>query len=372
MAQDEKELILGIDLNTDYIQVSYWHTDQTEEPQSLDAKENTALLAPEEFLRSYLDEYLPEMNPRGRYDRIRMMVTVRNLTEELNDKLIEVLVSFGPDRKDCYTQDYLSSFYYYAVNQKRELWAQDVALFAYEDPFIVGYILHIDRTKKPAVAQVEEIARQLMDEDTRAGRSDEDWAREKDRLFFELMKKVFAGRNVSVSYLIGDYFNKSWAQRSIQFLCTQRKAYQGMNLCSKGACYAALERAGRIQIRDMIFGGRDVVNRNISMEMKIRGKESLYPVVTAGVNWFEVHTTFEFIPHGESQIRLISSSADSAETTRHVMRLPGLPKRPDRATRLRMTVYFTSPACCRVEVEDLGFGGLYKSSGLTWSREIFI
>ena len=54
----------------------------------------------------------------------------------------------------------------------------------------------------------------------------------------------------------------------------------------------------------------------------------------------------------------------------HSMRLPHLPQRPDRATRLRLTVYFSSPTHCHLEVEDLGFGELYRSSGLTWKREI--
>ena len=37
------------------------------------------------------------------------------------------------------------------------------------------------------------------------------WNEERDRLFFELLKKLFERRVVTVSYLIGSYFNKSWA-----------------------------------------------------------------------------------------------------------------------------------------------------------------
>ena len=48
------------------------------------------------------------------------------------------------------------------------------------------------------------------------------------------------------------------------------------------------------------------------------------------------------------------------------MDLPGLPERPARASRLRLTAACTSRDMCRVTVEDLGFGGFYESSGLTW------
>ena len=54
----------------------------------------------------------------------------------------------------------------------------------------------------------------------------------------------------------------------------------------------------------------------------------------------------------------------------HMMRLAGLPHRPSRATRVRMTIYFSAPGCCHIEVEDLGFGEFYRSTGMVWKREI--
>ena len=63
----------------------------------------------------------------------------------------------------------------------------------------------------------------------------------------KLLKKLFERRVVSVSYLIGSYFNKSWAVQSIKFLCLQMRCiFREKNLYSKGACYAAMERSGLI------------------------------------------------------------------------------------------------------------------------------
>lgn len=209
-----------------------------------------------------------------------------------------------------------------------------------------------------------------MDDSVRAGRSDQDWNREKDRLFFELLKKVFERRTVSVSYLMGDYFNKSWAERSIQYLCYKRHAFQGMNLYSKGACYAAMERAGLIGDRGILFKGRDMITVNLGMEMRIRGKESYYTLIEAGINWYEAHHVCEFIPDNEWEIRLVSKGLAEGDVVVHSMRLPHMPARPNRASKLRMTVYFSSPTHCHVEIEDLGFGEMYKPSGLVWKREI--
>ena len=422
MIHESKELILGIELSEDYAQMTYYHqsvkepltlagvqgTDQYQIPMALRQRADGSWQfwdgAPQlegeqkdlcrisnlfgkiirqepiedsgqtfeaaRILSIYFKTCLAQLKLLTQNTKVQVMVTVRELTEHLSEVIAEALTGCGIDRKQIYVQDYQSSFYYYTVNQKKELWYQDVALLTYEDEAIVGYILHIDRGTRPALAKVEKIARQPMDEAVRAGRSEQDWNREKDRLFFELLKKVFERRTVSVSYLMGDYFNKSWAERSIQYLCYKRHAFQGMNMYSKGACYAAMERAGLIADRGILFSGRDMLTVNLGMEMRIRGKETYYPLIEAGINWYEAHHVCEFIPDGEQEIRLLSKPISGGESVVHSLRLPHLPARPNRAVRLRLTVYFSSPTHCQIEIEDLGFGELYKSSGLSWKREI--
>lgn len=424
MIQATNELILGIDLQEEYTQVTYFHK-SLKEPLTLDLTpgENQSLLPnalrldaagewhfwngePEteqeadqkdrlriEGVYQKMQEGRPIQTPEGEMQpqellaayfglcfrlpgiqtqnaQLHVMVTVKELSEQLNELLVQSLALAGADPRNSYLQDHLSSFFYYTVNQKKELWYRDVALLEYEKESMVGYVLHIDSSTRPAIARVEKAAVQPVNDEVRAGRDEEEWNREKDRLFFELLKKVFERRNVSVSYLMGDFYSKSWAQRSIQFLCYKRHAFQGKNLYSKGACYAAMERAGLLGSKGVLFGGRDMVQINLGMEMRIRGKENYYPLINAGVNWYEARHVCELIPRGEKQIRILSTPMTQGETVEHLLRLTGLPERPDRATRLRLSVSFLAPGRCKVEAEDLGFGGFYKSSGLKWSREI--
>lgn len=424
MIQATNELILGIDLQEEYTQVTYYHksvrepltlsiTPQENQPllpmavrqdaegiwhfwngepeteENEDKKDRVRIsgiyqkmtegkpvptgdgeMKMQELLAVYFGLCFRLPGILTQNARMHVMVTVKELTEELNALLNQALAQAGIEPDNIYLQDHLSSFFFYTVNQKKELWYQDVALLEYENQEMVGYVLHIDSSTRPAIARVEKAAVQPVNEEVRAGRSEDEWKKEKDRLFFELLKKVFERRNVSVSYLMGDFYSKSWAQRSIQFLCYKRHAFQGKNLYSKGACYAAMERAGLTAGKGVIFGGRDMVQVNLGMEMRIRGKENYYPLVNAGVNWYEAKHVCELIPRGEKQIRILSTPMTQGETVEHLLRLPGLPERPDQATRLRLAVTFTSPGTCRIQVEDLGFGGLYKSSGLKWSREI--
>lgn len=430
MIQETNELVLGIELNEQYAQITYYHQSVREpmtlgassdpdhallpmgmrqdgkgkwhlwdgkdapaageskgaRPETQDryritdlyrkiARQETILACgksygPKELLAIYFRLCLAKLKPAAQDVRLSVMVTVRELDDLWSTVIVDALEENGLDRKQIYVQDFFSSFFYHTINQKKELWYQDVALLTYEEGAIVGYVLHIDRGMRPAIASVYEVARQPMGEEVRSGRSDSEWKKEKDRLFFELLKKVFERRNVSASYLMGDYFNKSWAERSIQFLCYRRHAFQGRNLYSKGACYAVMERVGLIEDHGIIFSGRDMIERNLGMEMRVRGKTSYYPLVSAGINWYEAHHVCEFIPDGEHEIRMVSQPMAEGESIVHLMRLPGLPQRPNRATRLRMTVYFSSASCCHIEVEDLGFGGLYRSSGQCWKREL--
>ena len=385
MIQERNDLILGLQLCEKYAQLTYYNNTM-KEPVTVSpgGDENYPIEMPGQVwaaacskekpldeLTAFLGKTLELVSGMGQIGDIRIMVCVPELVPLLDERIPAAFGQLGIQRKDIFLQDYKSSFYYYTINQKKELWNGDVALLEYQDEIMTGYVLHIDKTTKPALVTVEEAGRQPVRESMREDRTQEEWDKERDRLFFELLKKVFDRRSVVTSYLIGDYFDQSWAARSFQYLCYHRHAFQGKNLFTKGACYAAMERTGILTVPDMLFMGADIIHENLGITMRIRGKEVYYPLVTAGVNWYEAHHTCEFIPDGEKSITIITKPMTGGQEVLHILRLTDFPDRPNRATRLRLTVYFISAVCCVVEVEDLGFGGFYRPSGKKWKREIY-
>ena len=208
MIQETNELMLGIELNEQYAQITYYHQ-SVREPMTLGASSNSdhALLpmgmrpdshgrwhlwdgksapadgvadlygrisrqetvscggrsySPAELLSVYFQLCLSKLKLASQDVRLHVMVTVRRLDDVWSAVIVEALEKNGLDRKQIYVQDFFSSFYYHTINQKKELWYQDVALLTYEDEAIVGYVLHIDRSTRPAIAAVNEIARQPM------------------------------------------------------------------------------------------------------------------------------------------------------------------------------------------------------------------
>lgn len=378
-------MILGLQLDASYAQLTYYSSAMKEPVTvSADGESESYLIpmdktaweqanspqGPMENLVSFIRRCLEPVASLGEPADMRIMVSVRVMDEVVGQRIPQALEQIGVERKYVFLQDYKSSFYYYTINQKKELWSGDVALLEYEDETMVGYVLHINKSTRPALVTVEEAARQPVNDKVRDGREGEAWDRERDRLFFELLKKVFERRNVTTSYLLGDYFDKEWAKRSFQYLCFHRHAFQGKNLFTKGACYGAMERMGLFGTQDMLFMGADLVHENLGMNMRIRGRETYYPLITAGVNWYEAHHVCEFIPDQERSIAIITKPMTGGQEVSHLLRLTHIPQRPNRATRLRMSVYFVSSTRCRVEVEDLGFGEFYRPSGKKWEREI--
>ena len=65
----------------------------------------------------------------------------------------------------------------------------------------------------------------------------------------------------------------------------------------------------------------------------------------------------------------VVSIPEETEKKRVAMALDGLPKRPNRTSRLSLTLKYVSPRDCEITVKDLGFGEMYPSSGKIW-REL--
>lgn len=223
MIEEKRDLILGLQLCENCVQLTYYNNTM-KEPATLsaDGEKDSYLfpVKPEEWaaatekekpnreLKELFSRCLDRVKTLGKMEDIRIMVTVPELVSPLDERIPGTLEEMGIERKYIFLQDYKSSFYYYTVNQKRELWSGDVALLEYEEDTMNGYVLHVDKSTKPALVTVEKAASQKMDESARDGRPEEEWNRERDRLFFELLKKVFERRNVTTSYLMGDYLDR--------------------------------------------------------------------------------------------------------------------------------------------------------------------
>lgn len=387
MVIEQSGIAVGFDLGRDYSQITFCSRSSAEPitvmQTGADGRKSSLIPTPEglfakveqkdahavELLCDYFRQCFDLMKTAGRPEGMTVMVTMHEMKGVWADAIKNALRRMGIPSAGIFLQGHLESFYTYAMNQKKELLMYHIALLEYDRDSITAWHLWLERRTKPVLARTEKCFRLFLDRKARKGRGDEDWGKLRDGLLHKNLEKMFENVPFSCVYLVGKEFDNGWMDKSLRFLCRKRHVFQGENLYTRGACYAAMEENGANRLKGVLYAGEDMVSHNVGMWMEIRGEGGYYPLVNAGVNWYMAEHTCEFLLKGENDIILYSRSI-KGEEMEHTLSLNELPERPKRATRIRLTVRFTAKNRCRVLAEDLGLGELYPSSQKKWEATI--
>ena len=286
-----------------------------------------------------------------------LMITVPHVTRCMVENVRKACEVMGFSRKRCFLQDYEESFYYHTMCQKADIWSRNVALFTFDQDGVAYARLEMDKKTKPVQVRVSKGKRITLHQDPV----------ERDFEFYELVQDSLGNDVFSSIFLVGDGFDREWAVRSVPLLCRhQRHVFYGNNLFAKGACYGAKEKVEERNLKGYLYAGSDLVRMNVGMEMLVYGSPAYHSLISAGVNWYEAEGGCELLLDDTRELTFVVSNMENTKKERYSMALPGLPERPAKATRLRLHLEFESASQCNIEVEDLGFGELYPSSGLVW------
>ena len=385
MTKEQNEVMVGFDLCYESSQITFYHKKNIE-PKTVSAVaegEKYQIPTPKDMfplveqraelgvalLFNFFKTCFDKLPVSGGGEQFTVMVTMEKMKPVWAKAIVEALEMLEIPRERVYLQEHLESFFYYALSQKRELWNARVALFEYGRERITGYELSIDYRTKPAFVHVEKKSHIYLDEKARNGEERAAWDKTRDRLFLEQAQKMMREETFSAVYLVGDYFDQEWPQKTLHFLCNKRHVFQGKNLYTKGACYGAMNQTGADSIGNFLYDGPDMIEYNIGMSMLINGQEHYHNMISAGINFYMAFYECEFILDATEEIVLHSRSMNG-ERMSHTIELTGLPNRPNRATRIRLQLVFTAKNKCRVHLDDCGLGELYPASGKKWEAVI--
>ena len=113
---------------------------------------------------------------------------------------------------------------------------------------------------------------------------------------------------------------------------------------------------------------RSLVLTDVGMDMRVMGAPAYYPLIEAGNNWYDCKASCELILDNTEELVFVVGAAGESEKKRVAMPLPGLPKRPNKTTRLSLELKYISRKECRITVKDLGFGDMFPGSGKVWKE----
>ncbi|MBD5444332.1 MAG: hypothetical protein HDR29_02150 [Lachnospiraceae bacterium] len=297
--------------------------------------------------------------------------------DKLDDRMVEILAkataNLNLKTNHIYFQTHTDSFYYFILHQPEDLWNYQVLACEHNGRTLKTYRMERNKKTTPIVVLIEEQVYdnvKLPDEDE----DDEVKAsiyRLADENFMDILKVQCDERIVSCAYLLGDGFRNDWAKESMRFLCRNRRAFQGNNLFSKGACFGILERLEPSEIgKEHIFLSADKLKSNVGMNVKRRGKQSYYALLDAGENWYEVHKECEFLlPGEENTISFVITPLTGKRAEVQEIVLEGAPVREGAFSRYEMEISMSSVEYMEAKITDLGFGELFPAAGKVWRKQ---
>ena len=282
--------------------------------------------------------------------------------DEQNVKIFNTIVEgLSLKTKLVYFQSHVESLYYYTIHQPKDVWNGQVLACEYEKDMMITHRLEFNRNTTPVVSFSETEKFNNIE------------IGNKDRNFLNILHKNCDGRYVSSVQLIGNGFKEEWYKDSLKYMCVNRRVFAGNNLYSKGACYGVLEKISPSDGgREYIYLGKDKLKANVGMEVMRRGQKSYLALLDAGVNWYEVGASVEFVLQEDKVLEFVISSLIGNKVYKEAMVLEELPERKAGTTRVKLMMKMVSDSTIYVEVEDLGFGEFYPATGKKWEKEIIL
>ena len=292
-----------------------------------------------------------------------------------DDRMVEILsqasVNLGLKTTNVFFQSHTESFYYFMLHQPPELWNYQVIACEHDGMRLKTYRMECNKRTTPIVVLIEE---QIYDtlvipDETEEEAIREDAYRMADERFLSILQKMCEGRIMSSAYLLGDGFRAEWNKESLQFLCHNRRVFQGNNLFSRGACYGLWEKLEPTEVgQKHVFLGKDKLKSNIGMNVLRQGRESYFALLDAGENWYEVEKECEFLLAGETELSFVITPLNGRNVETRVMRLSGGNRSAAPYTRYRLRMAMSAPETVRVTVTDLGFGEIFPPANQIWEE----
>ncbi len=281
-----------------------------------------------------------------------LVVTVDALSRNITELFTKVAEELGLNRSKLILMDRKESFYYFAYNQKQELWLHDIFLFDCRGDEVKCCTVVRDAKTIPQIVTITE-EKHALDRMHR------------DESFYKILLDSFHGHISSAVYLVGDGFDGDWMKMSLSYMCKGRRAFIGKNLYSKGACYAAMVREQKTPWQ-YVYMGDNEMKVNVSLKVKNGGKSEFFSLISAGDNWYEASGECEVLLEDDKEIDFWLQLPHCRDAKIKKLELSDLPDRKPKTTRLRISAKPLSDSQVKIKIRDLGFGEIVKSSELAW------
>ncbi len=378
----QRKLAIGIDIGSDVTQVSYLIDGMTE-PDTLEEMIPTTLKRTEDGTWDVSKEgieqaaqfivdcltYIKELTCLEEIDSL--CITYKKPQKEFIRGVEEMLFLAGIQREKIYFESHEESAVHFALSQENTLWQREVIFFELSKEGFSYRSMRAQRAGRKTKIFMEEkdcsaiVNLSLLET--------EEGKKQADKDFLTLLGSLFGKRIINAVYLIGEgFFKENWAVASLRYICNGRRAFKGLNLYTKGACYKAYDRIEKKVFPNFLLLCSGRLKVNIGVKILQKGTEYIIFLAKAGKRWYEETKEIECIVDDAKEAEFVIAPAYEVPEWTEKISLQELPYRENKMTRIRIELELLDENTARIICMDLGFGKFVKESKIKITKEILL
>lgn len=283
------------------------------------------------------------------------------ITKELVEVMTDAMGRLKVDRERYSLLNHDDALLYYTINQKKELWINDTAVFELEDDELRFRLLNIDQSTKPMTARIRR--REVTDKLTKSMvRNNKEVSA---GVFQNLALMALEGSIVSTIYAVGRGFFDNWADGTLKKISPGKRAFRGQNLYAYGACFEAKDRKAETQA-DVVLLGEDRTTVGISITAVKDGREREVVLLKPALKWYEAETEADIIIKGEDELCIQIKDFVTKNVEQRFISFLEINGGKEDITRIRLSLKFKGRDMCIIKAADLGFGGFVPTTNRVW------
>lgn len=356
MGELETRKFAGVDIGRDSIQFSVYDEameEMTEESFPLGEEEQ------EDYIvngMEYLSKYM-EINHFSWEDYSCVRFVLEDASKEHRECLNQLLDDEFKKRHEVKIITRFRAFVEYVFHQERVVWDRNTLLLDYSERRL-QYILveQIRRSRQKAYrATLKEVDLKQYNilEDTK----------DLDYNFSRMMKQFLVKNPAHIIFLTGKGFEGNWMKRTLTYLCAGRRVFLGQNLYANGACLSGINTISFMDEGMLLMQGPDMVYHTVGVMTQEAGRTQYIPITSIGREWYNTKGSIDIILDKSQKVDFFYHNTKENEIECSVCELKDIPARPQKTTRIRIQVQFTSEIEGVILLKDMGFGSMFPGTG---------
>lgn len=346
---------VGIDYGKESVQLSIYDegtAEMTEESFALDTSEEDTFRAGFQKIEDYLRAHAVG------WDRFTKVCFTMDDASEGNRQKLSTAVS--PEFKEIHEVRIMTrfrAFVEYVFHQEKVVWDHNTILFDFDGKKL-SYVMvdQIRRAKQRAYRAV------IHDIDL-AGTGIEAGDPELDQKFGQTIRQFMMKHQAQIVFLTGQGFEGNWMKRTLTYLCAGRRVFLGQNIYANGVCLSGISHIPMMDEGMLLMEGPDMVYHTLGIVISDYGRARYIPITSIGREWYNSKGSLDIILDKSQKVDFFYHNTKENEIEGATCELKGLPKRPNKTTRIHIEVCFSSATEGVILLKDMGFGTMFKATG---------